>query len=196
MQIESTFGHYIARSQNSRPSPASWSWTWKPLSIHVSWQPSIEFSRIQPLKFDAIVEGYKMRIDVVRELVPNCKIGLYGFPTPHAHGKADSAVEVRRTMGYELAAARGILDQVDTICPVLYQRFGATDSHYHRIADYMQVGVDTGRSLRRQRYRPRCTATVDLQDLQRFLRPQQGAGLHRGSQIRSTCSETKASRTS
>ena len=81
-----------------------------------------------PLKFDAIVEGYKMRIDVVRELVPNCKIGLYGFPTPHAHGKADSAVEVRRTMGYELAAAQGILDQVDTICPVLYQRFGATDS--------------------------------------------------------------------
>lgn len=102
-----------------------------------------------PLKFDAIIEGYKMRIDVVRTMAPSCKLGLYGFPTPHAHGKADGNAELQRTLGYEFAAAQGALDQIDVICPVLYQRFGASDNHYNRIEGYMQVGIDTGRSLLR-----------------------------------------------
>ena len=151
-QIESTFGRYLTKKSELGSAFTGL----MILNMEAPFHPrnlgnyidpaSAEYD---PLKFDAIVEGFKMRIDVVRELVPNCKIGLYGFPTPHAHGKATSTVEIRRTLGYELAAVRGILDQVDVICPLLYQRFGAQDNHYSRIADYMQVGIDTGRSLRR-----------------------------------------------
>ena len=102
-----------------------------------------------PEKFEAIVDGYKRRIAVVREMLPNCKLGVYGFPTPHPHGKIDNNSEQQRILGYEMAAARGILDQVDVICPVLYQRFGQTDNHYNRIASYTVNGIEVGRSLRR-----------------------------------------------
>ena len=151
-QIESTFGRYISKKSELGSTftgllVLDMETPFHPRELGNYIDPASD--EYDPIKFDAIVEGFKMRIDVVRELVPNCKVGLYGFPTPHAHGKADSETEIRRTLGYELAAARGILDQVDTICPVLYQRFGSTDSKYHRIADYMQIGVDTGRSLRR-----------------------------------------------
>ena len=151
-QIESTFGRYLSKKSELGGSFSGllvldMETPFHPRELGNYIDPSSE--EYDPMKFEAIVDGFKMRIDVVRELVPNCQIGLYGFPTPHAHGKADSETEIRRTLGYELAAARGILDNVDTICPVLYQRFGTTDSKYHRIADYMQIGVDTARSLRR-----------------------------------------------
>ena len=108
-----------------------------------------ESPKYDPLKFNAIVEGYKMRIAVVREMLPNCQLGLYGFPTPHAHGDANNPTEMRRTLGYELAAALGIMDQVDILCPVIYQRFGSQDIQHARIADYTKLGVNTGRKLTR-----------------------------------------------
>lgn len=102
-----------------------------------------------PEKFEAIVEGYKLRIAVVREMLPNCKLGIYGFPTPHPHGKVDSDSEQRRILGYEMAAARGVFDQIDVIVPVIYQRFGPSDSYYSRMASYTAAGIEVGRSLRR-----------------------------------------------
>lgn len=102
-----------------------------------------------PEKFEAIVDGYKRRIAVVRDMLPNCKLGIYGFPTPHSHGKLDSNAEQQRIFGYEMAAARGLLDQIDVICPVIYQRFGSTDNNYDRIASYTVNGIEVGRSLRR-----------------------------------------------
>jgi hypothetical protein len=105
-------------------------------------------SRYDPMKFESIVQAFKLRIAVVREALPACKLGIYGFPTPHSHGKPNNS-ELQRVFGYEMAAARGILDQIDVICPVLYQRFGPTDNHYNRIASYTTMGIETGQSLRR-----------------------------------------------
>lgn len=151
-EIESSFGRYMSRKSDlgsdfSGVLVLDMETPFHPRELGNYIDPASD--EYDPLKFDAIVEGFKMRISVARELLPNCTVALYGFPTPHGHGNADSAVEIQRTLGYEFAAAQGILDQVDAICPVLYQRFGATDSKYHRIADYMQVGIDTGRSLHR-----------------------------------------------
>ncbi|MAT82500.1 MAG: hypothetical protein CMJ29_12755 [Phycisphaerae bacterium] len=108
-----------------------------------------EASTYDPVKFDAIVEAYKLRISVVREMMPNCKLGLFGFTTPHPHGNLETLGEQQRIMGYDLAAARGILDQVDVICPIVYQRWGQTDNHYGRIGSYTVNGIEVARTLQR-----------------------------------------------
>ena len=151
-ELESMFGRYISRkadlgSDFSGVLVLDLEAPFHPRELGKYIDP--DSNDYDPMKFDAIVEGFKKRIAVARELLPNCKLALYGFPTPHGHGNANGTVELQRTLGYELAAARGILDKLDAVCPVLYQRFGATDRKYDRIADYMKVGVDTARSLSR-----------------------------------------------
>jgi len=150
--IEHQFGRYLA-NQSDLNSDFDGTLV---LDIEYPFNPSQlgkfinpDSSSYDPIKFDTIVDAFKLRVAVVREMMPNCKLGLYGFPTPHPHGKLESNSEQERIMGYEMAAARGILDQVDVICPVIYQRFGQTDNKYNRIAAYTVNGIQVGHSLRR-----------------------------------------------
>src|SRR4029450_1371204 len=58
---------------------------------------------------------------------PGLKLGLYQVIVPD--GKGQESDEVKRSMrGYVKGGEQGMYDQLDFICPVLYQRFDSDDA--------------------------------------------------------------------
>lgn len=104
-------------------------------------------SYYDPQKLDRILDAYKLRIEIARELFPNAKLCLWDLGSPHPFGIADLEAMTRRMSGYEYAAAYGVYDNLDYGIPVIYQPWGPTDNWYHRNADVVTLGVESARSL-------------------------------------------------
>ena len=102
-----------------------------------------------PAQFARIIDAFTLRIAVARELFPNAQLGLFGVTTPHPFGDATLESQVSRQNGFLAASAAGLYDDLDVLCPVIYQRFGPSDTQYHSIDSYTQLGVDSTTLLRR-----------------------------------------------
>jgi hypothetical protein len=106
---------------------------------------------------DAVVKGYTERIRVVREVLlandaPEVKLGLYQVIRPDPKGQVTDAF--RDSMyGYRHAGSRGMYDQLDYICPVLYQRFGPPNGTAEQVLrwfdDATRQGIDSSLTLTR-----------------------------------------------
>jgi hypothetical protein len=125
--------------------------------------------RYDPAQFVRIMIAFRLRISVARDLLPNARLGLYGVTTPHPFGDASLASQITRQGGFLAASAAGLYDELDVLCPVVYQRFGPNDARYEDMESYTQLGVDSA-SL--ERHQPRDHANHVTGHLQwRFDRP-------------------------
>jgi hypothetical protein len=106
-------------------------------------------SYYNPAMLDRILDAYKLRISVARDVFPNAKLGLYDTVTPHGFGEADLAPMIRRQRGYEYAASYGLFEELDYACPVLYQVWGETDYGFSRSDAVTRLGIEATRSLTR-----------------------------------------------
>jgi hypothetical protein len=79
-----------------------------------------------------LVAAYRRRIRVARQVLrrtklPRLRLGLYQVIVPDGRGRTSADFE-HRLRGYIEAGLRGMFDELDFICPVLYQRFGSDDA--------------------------------------------------------------------
>jgi hypothetical protein len=79
-----------------------------------------------------LVRAYARRIRVTRQVlqakeIPGLGLGLYQVIVPDGKGQLSKAF-AQRLCGYIAAGRLGLYDQLDFICPVLYQRFGPEDA--------------------------------------------------------------------
>ena len=79
-----------------------------------------------------LIDAYRRRIRVARQElrqreVSGVRLGLYQVIVPDGRGANSEGFE-RRMRGYRVAGDQGMYDQLDFICPVLYQRFGPDDA--------------------------------------------------------------------
>jgi hypothetical protein len=89
----------------------------------------------------ALVKAYRLRIDVVREALSDkqrsdVQLAMYQVIVPHGRGQSGSGFETRMR-GYRAAGAQGMYDQLDAICPVLYQRFGPGDADREKLGGWI-----------------------------------------------------------
>ena len=90
-----------------------------------------EFENDKKLQRD-LIAAYRRRIRVARQVLrqtrrPGLKLGLYQVIVPDGKGRPSAEFD-QRMRGYLAAGEQGMYDQLDVICPVLYQRFGADDA--------------------------------------------------------------------
>jgi hypothetical protein len=102
-----------------------------------------------PAQFARIIDAFTLRISVARELFPNAQLGLFGVTTPHPFGNAAIEAQITRQSGFLAASAAGLYDDLDVLCPVIYQRFGRSDARHYSIEPYTQLGIDSAGLLRR-----------------------------------------------
>jgi hypothetical protein len=79
-----------------------------------------------------LVAAYRRRIRVARDVlrrkgVPGVRLGMYQVIVPDGRGRFTDEFE-RSMCGYLEAGRQGMYDELDFICPVLYQRFGPDDT--------------------------------------------------------------------
>jgi hypothetical protein len=117
-----------------------------------------EFANDMPVLRD-LVAAYRRRIRVARQVLretkrPGLKLGLYQVIVPD--GKGDPIEIEQRMSGYREAGEQGMYDQLDFICPVLYQRFGSDDATPQRLRDWLDAAtrqaIDGSLSLSRRNH--------------------------------------------
>lgn len=106
----------------------------------------------------ALIAAYRRRIRVARQVLrqtkrPGLKLGLYQVIVPD--GKGRSSPEFQQSMrGYREAGEEGMYDQLDFICPVLYQRFGSDDAKPATLRKWLdeasKQGIDESLTLTRR----------------------------------------------
>jgi len=106
---------------------------------------------------NAVIDGYKARIRVAREVLltkdaPDVKLGLYQVILPERRGEMTDDFR-NRMSGYCYAGRRGMYDELDYICPVLYQRFGPDDGTAEQVLrwfdDATRQAIDSSLTLTR-----------------------------------------------
>ncbi len=96
-----------------------------------------------------IIEAFKIRTEVAREMLPNAALSLYGVIVPDPQARNSDAFH-ESWRGYVRAGAMGMYDHVDFLSPVLYVRWGPSDgSKYDTIDAYTRMGVELTRRLPR-----------------------------------------------
>lgn len=107
---------------------------------------------------NAVIEGYKARIREARDVlrtrnVPDVKLGLYQVIVPDGRGRVTDGFRLRMC-GYDYAGRRGMYDELDYICPVLYQRFGPDDGGAEQVQSWIDTatrqGIDSSLTLTRR----------------------------------------------
>ena len=70
---------------------------------------------------------------------PDVKLGLYQVILPERRGEMTDDFR-NRMSGYCYAGRRGMYDELDYICPVLYQRFGPDDGTAEQVLRWFDGG--------------------------------------------------------
>ncbi len=97
-----------------------------------------------------IIEGYKTRIRVAREVLPKAKLGLYQVIAPDGQGRENIDAFSKRIAGYRQAGALGMYDLLDVLVPVLYARWGPDDPDWiNRIEASTRQGIEASLTLTR-----------------------------------------------
>jgi hypothetical protein len=106
----------------------------------------------------ALIAAYRRRIRVARQVLrqtkrPGLKLGLYQVIVPDGKGRSSAEFE-QRMRGYREAGEQGMYDQLDFICPVLYQRFGSDDAKPETLRKWISAasrqGIDESLTLTRK----------------------------------------------
>jgi hypothetical protein len=94
-----------------------------------------------------LVAAYRLRISVARQVLqgtqPGVRIGMYQVVVPDGKGRPFNGFE-RRMCGYLAAGRLGMYDELDFICPVLYQRFGSDDADPNRLRRWIAAATRQG----------------------------------------------------
>ena len=95
-----------------------------------------------------LIAAYRRRIEVARQVfedtnLPGVRIGLYQVIVPDGRGRL-SHVFARRLCGYLAAGKQGMYDELDFICPVLYQRFGSADAEPQKLGEWIAASSQQG----------------------------------------------------
>ena len=105
-----------------------------------------------------LIAAYRLRIRVARQVLrrtgrEGLRLGMYQVIVPDGRGRAIDEFE-RRMAGYLEAGRQGMYDELDFICPVLYQRFGSDDAEPEIlrmwIADSTRQGIEGSLALTRR----------------------------------------------
>jgi hypothetical protein len=96
----------------------------------------------------ALIAAYRRRIRVARQVLrqtkrPGLKLGLYQVIVPDGKGQSTSGFD-QRMRGYHEAGDQGMYDQLDFICPVLYQRFGPDDAKPATLRRWLNAATKQG----------------------------------------------------
>lgn len=95
----------------------------------------------------AILNAVKMRINVAHTLLPNAKLSLYGVAFPHRLGDNNDPDFIARMETFARASDEGVFDNLTYLTPVLYIRYGPSDTSYASIAAYTQQGIEASRQI-------------------------------------------------
>jgi hypothetical protein len=95
-----------------------------------------------------LIDAYRRRIRVARQVlrrseVPRLRLGLYQVIVPDGKGQSTDQFE-RRMCGYLEAGRQGMYDELDFICPVLYQRFGTDDAAPATLRNWVTAATRQG----------------------------------------------------
>lgn len=98
---------------------------------------------------DDIGDGMMTRLAAMRAVTPTAKIGLWATMEPDERGRADDASYLSRKAAIEAQVARGLLDDVDFLAPLLYFRFGPLDTvgRWRSLPSYLRLGLAASRAL-------------------------------------------------
>lgn len=99
---------------------------------------------------DLIIAAWKMRIDVVRAALPAAELGGYAVCNPTDDGDATEAAYVARLATMQRAHTEfGAFDSLDVLTPVLYPRWGPSDTfaRWRGYRTYAEVGIDGTRAV-------------------------------------------------
>ncbi len=102
-------------------------------------------------KQDEIVTAWKTRIAAARVVLPFAKLSMYGTLIPDGNGDETNATYAARLAALIEAGTEGLYDGLDYLAPVIYPRFGPTDTqgNWTSLAAYTRLGVDGSRQLRK-----------------------------------------------
>jgi hypothetical protein len=95
-----------------------------------------------------LIAAYRRRIRVARQVLrrtklPGLRVGLYQVIVPDGKGRSSDAF-ARLMSGYIEAGRQGMYDQLDFICPVLYQRFGSDDAKPQTVRKWIAAASRQG----------------------------------------------------
>jgi hypothetical protein len=116
-----------------------------------------DFENDKQLQRD-LIAAYRRRIEIARQVLRETKhrglkLGLYQVIVPDGRGRSTSEFK-QRMRGYREAGEQGMYDQLDAICPVLYQRFGSEDANPERLRTWLDAsskqGIDKSLTLTRR----------------------------------------------
>jgi hypothetical protein len=94
----------------------------------------------------ALIAAYRRRIRVARQVMQSTrgvKLGLYQVIVPDGRGRSTREFE-QSMRGYREAAKQGMYDRLDSICPVLYQRFGPDDAKPDTLRKWLDASTKQG----------------------------------------------------
>jgi hypothetical protein len=93
----------------------------------------------------ALIAAYRRRIRVARQVMrqtKGLKLGLYQVIVPDGKGRS-TAIE-KSMRGYREAGEQGMYDELNVICPVLYQRFGSDDAKPETLRKWLAASSKQG----------------------------------------------------
>ena len=95
-----------------------------------------------------LIAAYRRRIRVAREVLrstgrPGVRLGMYQVIVPDGKGRPSAGFE-RRMCGYLEAGRQAMYDELDFICPVLYQRFGPADATPAKLRQWVAASTRQG----------------------------------------------------
>src|SRR5262245_10379236 len=94
-----------------------------------------------------LVHAYTRRIRIARQELrdhePSVRIGLYQVIVPDGRGRLTEDF-AKRLCGYIAAGRLGMYDELDFICPVLYQRFGPDDPNSGSLGEWIAAATRQG----------------------------------------------------
>jgi hypothetical protein len=104
-----------------------------------------------------LIRGYRRRIGAARAVLldkdmPDIKLGMYQVIVPDGQGRLTDGFR-ERMRGYCQAGHTGMYDELDYLCPVLYQRFGPDDGTEEEVHGWIDAathqGIDSSLKLTR-----------------------------------------------
>lgn len=106
------------------------------------------FDDLSDIDRDKFLHKLKLRIDYARVLFPKARLGLYGYGQPSGSQITTESLENQMRILRAVSDA-GVLDAIDYIWIVVYQRFGPTDVNYKNIPLYTESALRQTLTLRR-----------------------------------------------
>jgi len=101
---------------------------------------------------NSLIDGYILRAQIMREqLPPNARIGIFGVIATAGNPDPTAVSFTDMMAGFEAASDRGMFDQIDVICPILYHRFGIDDIGLpDRWDNYVDVNLEYSHRIHRR----------------------------------------------